>query len=337
MSYEILYDRKFIRTSRGIVPMVLSGSSNCTETAWNSRGKAYERLERHWWAWVPRTLSTKDHPEADYLNAIANICGERGSDYELARWNGQWLTCRQWHRWFRNGCNSAMSIEEYLSSNHSQSFNAYISIYTGADRFTHTQEMEVFIRTTEELESWLDKANDREKEIRSELNGACNIYLCLSFSSNEPLKMSPREVKGEVVAKRRNSFLKDYEKDRCLIFTSNPLEAKVFPSIEIAKQELGSGWTSVRFVKAAKQLHPMNYSLRVLHGRLSGRYILRKTKGHLFPAFSIDDAKRFPSRSAAINFAKETAKRGFRIGETISVVNVLDNTEEEICIREEAS
>lgn len=337
MSHEIIYDRKFIRTSRGIIPMILSGSSNCTEQVWNCRGKAYERLERHWWAWVPRTLSTKDHPEAAYLAAVAKICDERGSDHELAKWNGHWLTCGQWQRWFRNGCAAAMSLEEYLSRNHSQSFNAYISIYTGADRFTHKQEMDVFIHTTEDLESWLDKANDREKEIRAELNNACSIYLCLSFSTNEPLKAIPKTIEGEVVAKRRNSFLKDYEKDTCLIFTADPAEAKVFPSIENAKQELGSDWTSVRFVKAAKQLRPMNYTLKVLHGRLSGRFILRKTKGHLFPAFSADDAKRFPSRSAAITFAKETVRRGFRIGETISVVNLEDNTEEEICIREEAS
>ena len=31
MSYEIVYDRSFVRTARGIIPMILHGSNNVTE------------------------------------------------------------------------------------------------------------------------------------------------------------------------------------------------------------------------------------------------------------------------------------------------------------------
>lgn len=337
MSYEIMYDRRFIRTSRGIIPLILSGSNNCTEQIRDCRGRSYERRVRHWWVWVPRTMSVKDHPEADYEAMIAQICQETDKNHELFKWNGNWLTYGQWLRWFQNGCNAAASVEEYLRCNRCQSLIGHVSIYTGLSRLDQARELEEYIHTTAELESWLDRAADREKQICAELNNACDIYICLGFAINEPLVMPSRMVEGEVVAKRHNNFLKDYEKDKCLIFTSDPSEAKVFPNVETAKQELGSGCSSVRFVKASKQLRPKNYTLRVLHGRLSGRYILRKTKGYLFPAHSAEDAIRFPSRSAAITFAKETAKRGFRIGETISVVNLEDNTEEEVFIREEAS
>ena len=48
MSYDICYDRVFIRSGMGITPMWLVGSNNCTETVWGLDGKCHERRERHW-------------------------------------------------------------------------------------------------------------------------------------------------------------------------------------------------------------------------------------------------------------------------------------------------
>lgn len=31
MSYSIIYGRQFVKTTKGIIPMILSGSNNCTE------------------------------------------------------------------------------------------------------------------------------------------------------------------------------------------------------------------------------------------------------------------------------------------------------------------
>ena len=335
MSYEILYDRKFIRTTRGIIPMILSGSNNCTEQMWSRSGRSYERRERHWWAWIPKSLPVMDNTETDYLNKIASICEGNDPDRELFRWNGNWLTYGQWLRWFKNGCSASATIEEYLSQNRTQSFVGHIRIYT--EEAWVQRELEEYIHTTAKLESWLDRANERVKQISAEQQNALDVYICLSFSGNEALKVRSRSVEGEVVAKRRDAFLKDYQKGKWMMFTRDPAEAKVFPSIDVALEELGSGAESVRFVKAKKQLRPKNFAIRILHGNLSGHYIMRKTKNHLFPAYSIKEAKRFPSHEAAISFAKETRKRGFRIGDTVVVVNQADNTEETVCIGEEAS
>ena len=48
MSYDICYDRCFLRSEMGITPMWLVGSSNCTENIYGLDGKWHERLERHW-------------------------------------------------------------------------------------------------------------------------------------------------------------------------------------------------------------------------------------------------------------------------------------------------
>ena len=43
MSYTIMYDRQFLKTSRGIIPLALYGDNNVTE-----RVNGHERRERHW-------------------------------------------------------------------------------------------------------------------------------------------------------------------------------------------------------------------------------------------------------------------------------------------------
>ena len=41
MSYTIIYGRQFVKTTRGIIPMLLIGSNNCTEGKfWSVTGSA---------------------------------------------------------------------------------------------------------------------------------------------------------------------------------------------------------------------------------------------------------------------------------------------------------
>ena len=43
MSYTIMYDKQFLKTSRGIIPLALYGDNNVTE-----RINGHERRDRHW-------------------------------------------------------------------------------------------------------------------------------------------------------------------------------------------------------------------------------------------------------------------------------------------------
>lgn len=336
MSYEIMYDRKFIRTTRGIIPMILSGSNNCTEVNWDSRGRTYERRVRYWWPWIPRTLETKDLPEEDYLEAISQICQDKDNDYELFKWNGQWLTYRQWRRWFQNGCKAAMSIEEYLRENPVQSFNCFVKVYPDKTEYSHSEELRSFIRTTAELEAWLDRANARKAELYKELNNTCDVYICLEFSHNEPLKMPSKTIEGSVVAKNGHSYVKSYVKDRQLTFTGDPLEAAVFASVDEAKTAIGTCWNKVRFVQAQRQMRSKDYVLKIHHGHLQDKYISRRTKNCLFVTWSSAYAKRFPTQSDATRYAADTCRR-FNIGDSILVENLAENTQEEVRLREGAA
>lgn len=337
MSYEIMYDRRFIRTSRGIVPMILSGSNNCTEQHWDCRGRSYERRERHWWAWIPSGKIIKDLPEADLLTMITKLCEDADPNRELFKRNGAWLTYGQWYTWFQNGCKAAREIQEYLAWDRTQSFEGSLRVYADKKSFSSTEELWTYIHTTEELEKWLDEADKRRAEICSELGNACEVYVHLRFSGNRPLNVPAKPVEGPVVAKRQTAFVKEYEKGKRLTFTYDPAEAAVFPDIEAARDALGVAfWNSCRFVSAKKQLRPMDHVIQMQSGKLAGSFIRKKTKGYLFPSRSIDDAKRFPNRNAAIKFATETRMR-FNIGDTILLHDLKNGTQEEVRIREEVA
>lgn len=57
MSYEIIYDKQFIRTAKGFIPMVLAGSNNCYDANGNSNRM---RRSRDWQMWnIGRIISTE--------------------------------------------------------------------------------------------------------------------------------------------------------------------------------------------------------------------------------------------------------------------------------------
>lgn len=334
MSYEIMYDRKFIRTTRGFIPMILSGSNNCTEQTWDRRGRAYERRERHWWAWFPQSMPFKDLPETDFLKQI-DVLTKDTPNHELFMWNSHWLTDRQWRKWFQNGCKSALSLEEYKACNRLYSFVGYIIVYHNDD-YPGKRELERHIHTTEELETWLDEANTKEKEIRAAATGKCTTYISLAWDISEPLDVPTKAPVGAVLAKNGNAYVKEYVKDKQLTFTGDPFEAMLFASVEEAKSKIGSCWRKVRFVQAQRQRQSRNYVLKIQHGTLQDKFIRKRSKNCLFVTWSADYARRFHSQSEAMRYAEDASKR-FEIGDTIMVVNVEENTEEEIRLREGAT
>ena len=48
MGYTIIDSRTFIKTTRGIIPLALGGSNNCTEVIYDKNSKRREVRERHW-------------------------------------------------------------------------------------------------------------------------------------------------------------------------------------------------------------------------------------------------------------------------------------------------
>lgn len=110
MSYEIYYDRAFIRVGERFVPLVNQGSNNCWETNWNGR----DIPEKNWqvlnWRRRSQLIFTEDE-----VKQIAK-------DYEqVSQESGTCFKTRhrpfgkgEFERWVLCGLKSAYTIEEYV-------------------------------------------------------------------------------------------------------------------------------------------------------------------------------------------------------------------------------
>ena len=77
MSYEIVYDRRFIRSPLGITPMILAGSNNCYEPMPNGRERRNNLLLLLEYA--KTSEATGSHGLAGYLRMIERMEAELGS------------------------------------------------------------------------------------------------------------------------------------------------------------------------------------------------------------------------------------------------------------------
>lgn len=160
--YSIIYGRQFVKTTKGIIPMILSGSNNCTEFI-----QGREVLERNWY---PMTLSNKDKriaiPAEELLERARAISTGDGADYEFAKQGGKWLYCKDVLKWVESGIRNAMNIERINFFRPNTPLYGRIVVWRGDKRETvhncyckTTQELEAF---AEEMESaWKVYGSDK--------------------------------------------------------------------------------------------------------------------------------------------------------------------------------
>ena len=334
MSYTIVYDRKFIRTSRGFIPMILSGSNNCTEQVWRG-GRYVERRAREWWSWTPTPLPLKDLPESEYLKAISAHCAD-SSGYELCKWQGNWLYESQWGKWFKRGCATARTLEEYLAYNRDQSFVGRIVVYPDRNKVSSQHELYAYLHTTQELEDWLDQAHTRLPELKKELGADGDAYIYLCFDGNEPLVMGPRKVEGPVVAKRGSGYVTSYLTGKSLSLSPDPAAAIVFNSVEDAQTKLGSCW-DLKYIKASGALREKNYILQFREGRFGHGYLRKRTSGFLYATYNTELARRFRSKDEVIQYARKLCASFPSIGNRFTVVDLAGDASEEFEVEKEAA
>ena len=100
MSHEIIYQRAFIRTTRGIIPTVLAGSNNDYEVNIDALGRNRQRRLRHWSHIYSQDLI--ELPEEKLLEKIASTPST--PDYTLFLFRNAWITGEQELSWFSAGC-----------------------------------------------------------------------------------------------------------------------------------------------------------------------------------------------------------------------------------------
>ncbi len=140
MSWDILYNRQFVRVNDIVIPMILSGSNNCYEVGRNNRNG---RRARDWWRHryyleagalgiKPEDLELKlDAEFNDYLERYKDEADKEKLSQSWGYYTGIRLrtntrtTFNQYKAFYMNGCKEAMSVEELVQHGVYMSIGVY--------------------------------------------------------------------------------------------------------------------------------------------------------------------------------------------------------------------
>lgn len=167
MSYEIVYNRNFLKVDGKIIPLVLYGSNNCYQYD-SITGK--ERREREWHPmYLGRNTNIALTP--DKLLEHIRTCF---NGYEHFVRNGKWVDDAGLMRFFEKGIKEAKTIEEMKEEYFFGGLHGYFSIWSGMN---NTIENRMEISSTEKLREYLELAQKR-LDNRAEKE---EIYICLKY------------------------------------------------------------------------------------------------------------------------------------------------------------
>lgn len=328
MSYEILYDTAFIRLPNGLIPMILSGSNNCTVPSFGANGRVYERRTREWWSYIPSPLVPYSlHSESEMQTAFDNL-SEKNAGREAFKRGGKWLMWDDMGVWFRKAAAKALPLEKWLAYNPCASFEVALVLYDRESWKVKTRYGK-FIHSSQELEDWLSFAASVEVP---KYHGEYSICVEMSFGTEEPLKNPPQA--GPVVVKYHDGYVEKCEKTAwgtSIVWTPEKSNALVFADAEAAKAEIGPYWEHCRVLRATRQMKPKNYILQLTdyYGGFPGQYLKKMTRNRIYGSYNADGVKRFASVREATKCADGIRKR-YRVGSKFFVVNIISGEKEEI-------
>ncbi|MFG6378283.1 MAG: hypothetical protein K1W19_08220 [Lachnospiraceae bacterium] len=190
MSYEIVYNKQFLKIDGNIIPLALCGSSNCYESLPNGR----QRREREWNAiYIGGSNKTIAVTEAEIMERIKSYC-DGGEYQEHFIQNGKWVDDKGLIRFFQNGIKNAKTIEELKENYFFRGMQGYFSVWKGMDNKIES----VFnIYSSEDLRKFLNAAQDRLDK-RADEEG---IYICLHYYNEKfDSRVKPEQKQKECLA-----------------------------------------------------------------------------------------------------------------------------------------
>lgn len=288
MSYDICYDRCFIRSGLGITPMWLVGSNNCTESVYGLDGKWHERLERNWSPLCNLAgISEKELMDKAYSYVPSNY------NQHFKR-GGKWVDDAGWIRFVENGIKHAVSIEAVLKYTHRSKM--LVRLHTWVKDDSHYW-LETYVATTAEYDEWLRKA----KAFIQTRNDEWGPWFCIDMGQREPIHIPvQRDLPGKVVAKYKKQYICHMD---CHGIGCCPdiKQAIIFNSLKEAKEacEKQSVWP-ITYVDGThiEKRKEWKWVIRVSAGVYQGKYVVKKTATKL-RLDAEQYAKKFPTKGAA--------------------------------------
>ena len=158
MSYTIMYGRQFVKTSRGVIPLALYGSNNLTVSAGSDKGKVF-----HYWSIYARE-GVEFTPE-EYMDMVNSWCGKGNQQH--FKMHGRWIDDNGLIAWAKNGIKKAATVEEIKRHFPEQILEGHICIFDNVS-YNSKHVNQAYFSSTVALETWIDEAYVRVKELAAE-------------------------------------------------------------------------------------------------------------------------------------------------------------------------
>lgn len=287
MSYEIVYNRAFIKTTRGIIPLLLTGSNNCYEYTYRGR----ERRERDWACfWGNKHIEIN---EQDLLTFIADKADEK---YEFCMFRGKWVYYKDAYDFYKQGIKNAHSLEDWLKYGAYGKYGSkmgylrcYISDWRGGYD-NHFITLKKNITTTGDLEAWLDEATAYIK------GNDDKCFICLKYPVNEPITYNePKVIKGNCIIAYKHSKGVYVADEHTL--THNKNEAMIFENEQQAKDFCEKQQYRAFNYKIIKYA-PIKNTQKYVISLGQGAYFYRKTRYGMRYIYSKKDAQKMEKKKA---------------------------------------
>lgn len=302
MSYEIIYDRRFVRTPLGITPMVLIGSNNCYEPMPGGR----ERRERNW-----SPLFNEAALSGEALMAqVQDCCG--GQSQEHFKWRGKFVNDAGFAAFVRNGIKAALTLEELREYAQSGSLNCALSIWYRNSSGTNRRKLERTVSTTDELVQWIGEARIR---VANHTDNE-EIYYDMRFPGREPIRLEGHsDISGEVVAVRGKYYVSNCEPGK-LETTKDASKAMIFSGMDEARYRIDSYFMKgMRFMKAesVKARQDWRFCIQVHGGSRDGKFMEKLTRSRFHMTWNKNLARKFPSRKMAEQYIEKRLRGRFSV------------------------
>lgn len=203
MSYSILYNWQFLKSSEGITPVILIGDNNVTTRVW--MGNHWGERRARDWSCLFNFIGVS---EEKFMNEIMSMTGKAYQEHWVR--NGKWVDDKALVKWAKKACETAADVEEIFKLNPFIYIHAYLSVWDKEDKNTHVQES--FIKDSASLDEWIRSAKKMTDEQRAAGN---TVYPIIKYS-REDLKKCNGEKKTHpesVLVKSRHGYLTSYALD----------------------------------------------------------------------------------------------------------------------------
>lgn len=217
MSYSIIYEKFFLKSSSGITPIILVGPNNVWEATFKGERRARE--------WAIYNIDLFDKCEDELLKIFESYkCG-----YEHFKMNGQFVDDEGLIRFVKNGIKAARSVEEVVKATKNP-LSCSILVKSDGKTLPDT-EFSVLASTTEEFDSFVKTVKDRIKEKSDNQT----IYVNVKPLYAEKITFERPEKAGPVIlSNMRGRYIIEIKKD-CYSYNTDKSKALIFDSAEAAK------------------------------------------------------------------------------------------------------